>query len=87
MLTKIREKGAIAETKVWVESDTVKHLKAFKIIPGEIPIAILIQCWWYFSCLCIQKFCFIHSHITSKIFLKFLCPRYIGQLFRKIIVC
>ena len=25
MLTKIREKGAIAETKVWVESDTVKH--------------------------------------------------------------
>ena len=67
MLTKIREKVAIAETKVWVESDTVKHDDS------------LVVCVF-------RNFCFIYSHMTSKFFLKFLCPRYIGQLFWKIIV-
>ena len=31
MLTEINESGSIAKLRIWVESDTVKHLKAFKI--------------------------------------------------------
>ena len=32
MSTEINESGAIAETRISVGSDTVKHLKAFRII-------------------------------------------------------
>ena len=39
MLTEINKSGAIAKKKkkIRVKSDTVKHLKAFKIISSEIP--------------------------------------------------
>ena len=42
MLTEIKESGTIAKTKISVERDTVKHLKAFRIIPGEMLISLLI---------------------------------------------
>ena len=42
MLTEINEGGAIAKIRISLESDTVKHLKAFKIISSKMPISILI---------------------------------------------
>ena len=51
MLTEINESGAIAKIKIWVESDTAKHLKTFRIISSEMPVSLLILCWWQFSCL------------------------------------
>ena len=41
-LTEIKESGTIAKTRISMESDTVKHLKAFRIISGEMPISLLI---------------------------------------------
>ena len=38
MLTEINESGAIAKIRISVESDTVKHLKAFRIISRQMPI-------------------------------------------------
>ena len=32
-------------------SNTTRHLKTFRIISNEMPDLLLIQCWWYFSCL------------------------------------
>ena len=32
-------------------SDTIRHLKTFRIISNEMPILFFILCWWYFSCL------------------------------------
>ena len=43
MLIEINEiGGAIAKIRISVESDTVKHLKAFRIISYEMPISFLI---------------------------------------------
>ena len=42
MLTEIKESGTIAKTRISLENDTVKHLKAFRIISGEMPISLLI---------------------------------------------
>ena len=42
MLTEINESDTIAKIKISVESDTVKHLKAFRIISYEMPISFLI---------------------------------------------
>ena len=42
MLTEIKESDTIAKTRISVDSDTVKHLKAFRIISGEMPISLLI---------------------------------------------
>ena len=42
MLTEINEGGAIAKIRISLESDTVKHLKAFRIISSKMPISILI---------------------------------------------
>ena len=42
MLTEITESGTIAKTRISLESDTVKHLKAFRIISGEILISLVI---------------------------------------------
>ena len=42
MLTEIKESGTIAKTRISVESDTVKHLKTFRIISGETLISVLI---------------------------------------------
>ena len=33
------------------KSDNVRHLKIFRVISNEMPISVLIPCWWYFSCL------------------------------------
>ena len=40
ILTEIKESGTIAKTRISVESDTVKHLKAFTIISGEMSISL-----------------------------------------------
>ena len=45
MTTEINESGAIAEKRIFVESDTVKHLKAFRIISSKMPISLLILSW------------------------------------------
>ena len=43
MLTaKINESDAIAKIRMLVESDTFKHLNAFKVISNEMPISLLI---------------------------------------------
>ena len=42
MLTEIKESGTIAKIKISVERDTVKHLKAFRIISCEMLISLLI---------------------------------------------
>ena len=42
MRIEINESGTIAKIRISVESDTVKHLKAFRIISSEIPISLLI---------------------------------------------
>ena len=42
MLTEINESGAIAKIRISVESDTVKHLKAVRIISSKIPTSLLI---------------------------------------------
>ena len=43
MLTEINEESAaIAKRRVSVESDTVKHLKALRIISRKMPISLLI---------------------------------------------
>ena len=53
MLPEINESGAIAKIRISVESDTVKHLKAFRIISSKMKISLLtLSC--YFSCLHIQ---------------------------------
>ena len=42
MLTEINERGTIAKKWMSVESDTVKHLKTFRIISSEMPISLLV---------------------------------------------
>ena len=42
MLTEINESGAIAKIRSSVESDTIKHLKAFRIISSRMPFSLLI---------------------------------------------
>ena len=42
MLTKIKETCTIAKIRISVESDTVKHLKSFRIISREMPTSLLI---------------------------------------------
>ena len=42
MPTEINESGAIAKIRISVESDTVKRLKAFRIISSEMAISLLI---------------------------------------------
>ena len=43
MLTEINESGAIAKIRISVESDTVKHLKAFRIISSEMPVSLILS--------------------------------------------
>ena len=42
MITKIEESSTITKRRISVDSDTVKNLKAFRIISGEMPISLLI---------------------------------------------
>ena len=72
MLTEINENGTIAKISIWVESNTVKHLKRMQIS--------LILSWRYFSCLRIQR----NVHMSLKCFFKSLCLKNTGQLFWKI---
>ena len=44
MLTETNEVGARAKIGIWVESDTAKHLKTFRIISWEMPISVRILC-------------------------------------------
>ena len=85
MLAEINESGgAIIKIRIWVESDTVIHLKSFRIISREMQISLLILSWRYFSCLHIQ-IAFFPFHMSLKCFSKSLCPRNTDQLFWKII--
>ena len=45
ILIEINESGAIAEIKVWMESHTVKRLKAFRTISSKMPISLLNLSW------------------------------------------
>ena len=84
MLTEINKSSAIAKIGTWVESNTVKHLKAVGIISSKMQISLLILSSWYFGCLHIQGI--FYFNISLKyFFLKSLCPRYTFQLFWKII--
>ena len=83
MLNEINEIGAIAKIRIWVESNTVEHLKAFIIISSEMQISLILS-WWHSSCLHIQNF-FFNFHMSLKFVFKSMCPRYTGQLFWKII--
>ena len=40
MLTEINKSCTIAKTKVSVDRDTVKHLKAFRMISSKMPISL-----------------------------------------------
>ena len=44
-INEINESGAIAKISISVESDTVKLLKAFRIISSEVPVSLLILNW------------------------------------------
>ena len=55
MLTEINKSSAIANIKIWVESNTVKYLNAFGIISSKMQVSLLILSWWYFGCLLIQR--------------------------------
>ena len=70
MLTEIKESGTIAKTRISLENDTVKHLKAFRIISGEMPISLLILS--YILAVCIFRF-FFNFHMSLKCFFKSLC--------------
>ena len=48
MLTKVKDSGAIAKIRIWVESDTVKYLKAFRISFSEIQILLFILSWYFY---------------------------------------
>ena len=43
MLTEINEIGAIAKISILVESKTVKHLKAFRIISSKMQISLMLN--------------------------------------------
>ena len=45
MLTEIKESCTIVKIMVSVESDTVKHLKAFRAISSEMANSLLILSW------------------------------------------
>ena len=66
---KTRKSGAIAKIKIWVESDTFQPLlKAYRKISPEMPISLLIVCWWYFSCLNIQRNSFTYLSYELEMF-------------------
>ena len=58
MLTEINKSGTIAKTRILLEIDSVKHLKAFRIISSEMPTSLILY-GLYFSCLCIRIFLLI----------------------------
>ena len=58
MLTEINKSGTIAKTRILLEIDSVKHLKAFRIISSEMPTSLILY-RLYFSCLCIRIFLLI----------------------------
>ena len=41
MLTEINESDTIAQIRILVESDTVKHLKGFRIISREMQVSLI----------------------------------------------
>ena len=45
ILTEINDSGAITKIRIWVESHTVKHLRAFRIISSKMLISLLILSW------------------------------------------
>ena len=68
MVTEINKSGAIAKKKkIRVKSDTVKHLKAFKIISSEIPISLLIL-YYEILIICVFKKLFYLLSYELKVF-------------------
>ena len=71
MLTEINESDTIAKIKISVESDTVKHLKAFRIISYEMPsLFLIIQ---VDDILVVYSDIFLLSY-ELKMFFQILCP-------------
>ena len=56
VLAEINKSGAKTKIRIWLERNTVKHLKAFRIIFRAMQISLLILSWLCFSCLVIQRF-------------------------------
>ena len=77
MLTEINESSIIAKIRIWVKSDTVNHLKTFRIFSREMQILLLILdlSWWFFSCLHIQTI-FLLSYELKMLFQIFVAKVY-----------
>ena len=75
MPTEINESGAIAKIRISVESDTVKRLKAFRIISSEMAISLLILNRWCFISLHIQVFLLLSYELKMffQIFVSKVC--------------
>ena len=65
MLTEINKNGAIGKVRIWVESDTVKHLKAFRITSNEVQISLLILCWLIFYLLSYELKMFLKIFVSK----------------------
>ena len=53
-----------------VTRDTIKHLKAFRIISNEMPVSLLILCWCYFSCLKMYSEKFFNAYFYEQMLLE-----------------
>ena len=52
MPNKKKQKRCCSQSKNFSgTSDTISHLKTFRTISNELPVLLLILCWWYFTCL------------------------------------
>ena len=84
MLTEINKSGAIAKKKkIRVKSDTVKHLKAFRIISSEIPISLLILYYEILIICVFRKFFYLLSYELKVFFQLFVSKVYRVSCFEK----
>ena len=67
-------------------SDTISHLKTFRIISNKMPVLLLILYWWYFSFLqmYLDKSFNIYFHV-QMFFQIFVPNRDTDQFFREIV--
>ena len=69
-----------SETAEW-------QLKVFRTIFNEMPISLLIPCWWFFICLHMysDKRFLIFTFMNLRYFVKSFSTMYKGQVFAKLI--
>ena len=47
-----RQKWCCCQSKSFIKTrDAIRYLQTFRVISDEMPVLLLILCWWYFSCL------------------------------------